>query len=63
MDFFVMPRMSVYRVRYQISGWIEIEAQSDDDALDAVSDMTVQTMLDCTTGQSTVDIDEVEMIP
>ena len=50
----------VYRVRYCITGWIEVEARSADDAVDAASDKTAATLVADTVGQPSYEIDEVE---
>lgn len=56
-----MSRISVYRVKYRIVGWVEVEAKSADDAIDEASDKDAVALIEDTVGQCKWEFDEVEM--
>ena len=58
-----MPRFSTYRIRYRITGWLEVEACSEDDALDKASDKDAVELIEDTVGPCLWDFDEVEANP
>jgi len=55
--------MSVYRVHYRITGWVEVEARSEDDAIDEASDKDAVELVEDTIGPCLWDFDEVELNP
>jgi hypothetical protein len=55
--------MNTYRVHYRITGWVEVEATSDDDALDQACEKDAAALVADTIGPRSVDLDEVESNP
>ena len=53
----------IYRVHYRISGWVEVEADDAEEALDAVNDYTPGTCLTETVGAPFFEVDEAEENP